>query len=438
MLTAVLVIAAPASAQIAQPTLRSSRPARGLFGGGVGDTSQSLILTAAIGGGIDKAENVQITDGSGVSGGESAPWSGGNAIASTNLAYNLSLGKVYAGANFNAQARYRDNQVHNTFNAMGASANIGWDIASRTSISASQGISRQPRNMNSFYGGWFDSTSSPSTVFDLSGATSLSDYTTSQSAVTFQQGFTERIALNAGYSYYSFGSGASGQVDSSTSTVAAGLAYTIARGISFRIGYGSTSARYGSAAPVRYDGLVMDGGLVFDRALSITRKTHLSFATGLTGARDEGGHTHYFATGRATLTYELGRSWTTALNYRRGVDFNQSFGQPMVLDMVSLGLSGDLSRRFSVSTSAATSWGAIGIAAGDNGFQAVSANANLRTALTRNVGVSLFYAYGHYLVDDPLSLPFGMQPSTDRQSIRATLDLWVPLFTRARRPDASR
>ena len=438
MLTATLAVAAPAFAQIAQPTLRSSRPARGLFGGGIGDTSQSLILTGSVGGGIDKAENVQVFDGAGNPIDQTAPWSGGNAVATTGLAYNLSLGRVYAGASFDARARYRDNQVHNTFNAMGASANVGWNIASRTSLSASQGISRQPRNIQSFYGGWFDSASSPNTVFDLSGATSLGEYTTSQTAVTFQQGFTERIALNAGYSYYSFGSGGVGSVESTTSTVAAGLAYAIARGISFRIGYGSTAARYGSAAPVRYEGLVMDGGLVFDRALSITRKTHLSFSTGLTGARDEGGHTHYFATGRGTLTYEIGRSWTAALNYRRGVDFNQSFGQPMVLDMVSAGLSGDLSRRFNAGFTAASSWGAIGIAAGNNGFSAVSATANLRTALTRNVGVSLLYAYGHYLVDDPRSLPFGMRPSTDRQSIRATLDVWVPLFTRARRPDASR
>jgi len=182
----------------------------------------------------------------------------------------------------------------------------------------------------------------------------------------------------------------------------------------------------------------MDGGLAFDRALSLTRRTHLSLSTGLIGARDIGGQTHYYVTGQGTLTYELGRSWTAALNYRRGVDFNQNIGQPMVMDMVSGGVSGELSRRIHVSTSAASSWGVVGIALGNDRFRATSATANLQTALTRQLGFSVGYVYGHYLFDESTSLPLGMQPSTDRQTIRVTLDLWVPLFTRARRPDASR
>ena len=439
MLFAVLAIAAPASAQIAQPTLRSSRPARGLFGGGVGDASQSLIFTGSVGAGVDKTDNTQVFDVDGIPTGQTVPWSGGHALAMAGLAYNLSLSQVHVGAGVDVRTRYRDTGLSRNFNGVGAHANIGWDITSSTTLAASQGFSRQPRNIQSFYGGWFDAYSSSTTVFDLSGATSLRDYTTTQSAVTLDQSFTDRISLNAGYSFFTTSADGSGVTDSTTSTAAAGLAFKIARGIHFRIGYGTTAARYsGSSDPVRYSGLVMDGGIVFDRAISLTRRTTLSFATGLTGARDQNGFTHYFVTGRGTLTYEIGRSWTSALNYRRGVDFNQNFGQPLVMDMVSAGISGDLSRRFSVSSGVASSWGAIGIGAGNNGFQAFSANANFRTALTRELGASVHYAYGRYLVDDPRTLPFGMQPSTNRQSIRASLDVWIPIFTRARRPDASR
>jgi len=439
MLTAVLAIAAPASAQIAQPTLRSTRPARGLFGGGVGDVSQSLIFTASLGGGYDKAEGGQIINGPGLAPIVSPPWVGSHVVAMTALGYSLSLGRVHAGATFDAHGRFRDGQS-NTFSGMGAGGNIGWDIASRTTLSASQGFSRQPRNMQLFYGGAFDATSTPNTVFDLSGATSLADYTSSQTSVRFQQGITSRIALNAGYSYLTyFGSNNSTMSDATTSTAALGLSYSIAKGVYFRMGYGSTTARYGaSSQPVRYNGLVMDGGLVFDRALSLTRRTSVTFSTGLTGARDDAGLVHYFVAGRGTLSYELGRSWTTAVNYRRGVDFDQTFGQPIVMDMVSAGISGDLNRRFQASAGVAGSWGSIGINAGASGYNAYSASADLRTALTRQLGISLSYAYRHYFVDDQRSLPIGMQPSTDRHSIRATLDLWVPLFTRARRPDATR
>ena len=437
MLATALAVAAPAFAQIAQPTLRSTRPARGLFGGGLGDTSQSLILTASLGGGIDKTDNSQVFDDNGVPTGETAPWTGGYAIAMAGLTYSLSLGDVNIGAGFDAQARYRDVGLSRNFNAIGGNANIGWNIAERTQLSAMQSFSRQPRNMQTFYGGWFDATTSSSPVFDLSGATSLRDYTTLQSAVSFQQGFTDRIALNAGYSYYSSASDGGVVTDSTSSMAAAGIAFNIAKGVQFRIGYGNTVAYYGSTK-VRYSGVMMDGGLFFDRALSLTRKTSLSFSTGLTGARDQNGFNHYFVTGRGTLSYEIGRSWTSALNYRRGVDFNQNLGQPMVMDMASAGISGDLSRRFHLSSAVATSWGAIGIGAGNNGFHAVSFTTNLRTALTRELGASLTYAYGHYLVDDPRTLPLGMRPSTDRHAIRATVDAWFPLFTRARRANASR
>jgi hypothetical protein len=437
MLVTALAIAVPAFAQIAQPTLRSTRPARGLFGGGLGDTSQSLILTGSLGGGIDKTDNSQIFDDNGVPTGETAPWTGGYASAMVGLSYDLSLGKVHTSAGLDARARYRDVGISRNFNAIGANANIGWDITETTVLSATQTYSRQPRNMQSFYGGWFDATTSSSPVFDLSGATSLRDFNTWQTAVTLQQSFTERISLNAGYSYFASSSDGGVATDSTTSTAAAGIAFRIARGVQFRIGYGNTVARYGSTK-VRYGGLVMDGGLFFDRALSLTRRTSLSFSTGLTGARDQNGVTHYFVTGRGTLSYEIGRSWTSALNYRRGVDFNQNFGQPIVMDMVSAGIAGDLSRRFHLSSGVASSWGAIGIGAGNNGFNAVSFTANLRAAITRELGASLTYAYGHYLVDDPRTLPLGMRPNTDRQSIRATVDAWIPLFTRARRPDASR
>jgi len=438
MLTATLGVAASASAQIAHPTLRSTRPARGMFGGGLGDLEQSLIFNGSVGGGYDRAESGQIGSGPDLPITIAPPWSGSYGVATVGLGYTLSRGRVYAGANVDARARYRNGQS-NTFNAIGAGGNIGWEIASRTSVSASQGFSRQPRNMQQFYGNWFDAESTPTTVFDLGGATSFGDYTTSQSAVSFQQGFTDRISLNAGYSHHRYyGSPGDPTTDSRTQTAAAGLAYQIAKGVRFRIGYGHTSARYGSNDPVNYGGLVMDGGLVFDRALSLTRRASLSFATGLTGARDEAGTTHYFATGYANLSYELGRSWTAVLNYRRGVDFNQSLGQPIVMDMLSAGTSGDLSRRFQAGTGVAASWGAIGISAGQGGYDAYSANAWLRMGLTRELGISVNYVYLHYFVDDSRSLPFGMQPSSDRQSIRATLDLWLPLFTRARRSDASR
>jgi hypothetical protein len=53
-----------------------------------------------------------------------------------------------------------------------------------------------------------------------------------------------------------------------------------------------------------------------------------------------------------------------------------------------------------------------------------------------NVGVS--YAYYNHRFDDGVQLSTGIPYGLDRQSVRASVSLWAPIFQRTRRTNASR
>ena len=58
---------------------------------------------------------------------------------------------------------------------------------------------------------------------------------------------------------------------------------------------------------------------------------------------------------------------------------------------------------------------------------------SLSTALTRFMNVGVDYAYFDYSFNEDIVLDAGVPRDINRQSIRAHLSLWAPLFNRARR-----
>ncbi len=95
-----LVIAAPAAAQLPRP----ERPYRGLFGGGVGDTEQSLTLNVQLAGGYD--DNIFADQGAGGGGVPPSSTPPTNVVAqggsygqlSSGLTYSLARTRVSVGA----------------------------------------------------------------------------------------------------------------------------------------------------------------------------------------------------------------------------------------------------------------------------------------------------------------------------------------------------
>jgi hypothetical protein len=75
----------------------------------------------------------------------------------------------------------------------------------------------------------------------------------------------------------------------------------------------------------------------------LTRRTKLSFGTGLVSVSDQTSTRHttrHTAIGNAQLTRELGRTWLATLTYDRDVSFVDTFQQPVISDGVSVGLGG--------------------------------------------------------------------------------------------------
>ncbi len=145
--------------------------------------------------------------------------------------------------------------------------------------------------------------------------------------------------------------------------------------------------------------------------------------------------THYFLTGNIGLNYELGRSWTAAISYRRGVDFDQGLGQPVLVDTASGGITGDIGRRLQLRIGWGYASGSYVFNSAGSGYTTTTGDTTLRWAMTRNLGLSTMYAYYRYHFDQ--SRPVGNFPYSQRHTVRLTLDAWLPLMIRARRTNAA-
>jgi hypothetical protein len=54
------------------------------------------------------------------------------------------------------------------------------------------------------------------------------------------------------------------------------------------------------------------------------------------------------------------------------------------------------------------------------------------------MNVSVSYAYYQHVFDEAVPLAAGVPRSLERNSVRVAINLWAPIFHRARRTDASR
>ena len=73
-----------------------------------------------------------------------------------------------------------------------------------------------------------------------------------------------------------------------------------------------------------------------------------------------------------------------------------------------------------------------------NDFDSYRGTVSLSTALTRWMNVGVNYAYYMYAFESGFELEPGVESDVKRQSIRAHVSFWAPLFNKARRTNASR
>ena len=204
--------------------------------------------------------------------------------------------------------------------------------------------------------------------------------------------------------------------------------------LKLNLGYIFTRAQY-------YDGVTpnehgVNFGLSYDRPISKTRRTSLTFGVGSSRLQrqvlgDEVGVLRPYnqVVGDVTFMRQFGRTWQADGGYHRGVGFVDGIRTPVLTDAVVVGTRGMINRRVDFALNAASTVGeptSVGVLPG---FRTNTASA--RTQMAFNHNTALFAEYIFYFYDFPIGLaPIGAPPRVSRNSVRAGLTLWVPVRTR--------
>ena len=228
--------------------------------------------------------------------------------------------------------------------------------------------------------------------------------------------------------HYTSHTSASRVRDLTTSGGKGSLRVQITKGLAGHIGYATSFDHVESVASGRNRSVTF--GLDFDHPLSLTRKTTMTFGTGLAGVTYVTG-THYHLIGNVQLMRELGRSWGTGLGYVRNVSFMETFAAPVIYDALTGELGGLISRRLRLSASVSGARGQAGQTGGatpSNRFKTAHETVALSYALSGNMAASLDYSHFNYLYDGGILLQPGIPRDMNRQSVRGTLTMSTSIF----------
>jgi opacity protein-like surface antigen len=410
------------------------RPFRGLFGAPPGPNSgQSLDFTASLFGAYD--DDIFAAETGVPSGTAGIPASGWFAGAQAGLAY----GRRTRRANFTATGDIAMNHYpsHDEHSLMYRTAvGLGVQLTGRTHLGLDGVFAYAP-----YYRlGLIPSATDPSGFQDPFGTVSpdynlyrTSSYRSSGD-ITLSRTVSRHSTLSASYSI-GLVDYVHEDLDYRSQGAAVQFAHQMTSNMSFHFGYAYSTAEYTQQSSLsKLDIHNLDIGVNYGRALSISRRTHLSFSTGsamivsdATPLDRLGRDWHYRLLGSATLTHEMGRTWTALASYSRDVAFHEGFNEPLLSDGVSAGLSGLLSRRLQFSSSAGYSFGIVGFNS-DNDFYALSADAGVQYALSRIFALYARYVYYTYEFDSPATLDPRFARALDRQGVRIGLQASLPLM----------
>lgn len=175
-------------------------------------------------------------------------------------------------------------------------------------------------------------------------------------------------------------------------------------------------------------------GVSYSRALSISRRTFFSFATGSAAAVSDdlsepeaGRQTHFRLTGNANLRHEIGRTWTASAGYFRGFDFREGYNEPFFTEGATAGLGGLITRRLSFS--AVGTWSLSTLQReGRTGQDSFTATVQSTYALSRFLALFANYVYYKYDFEEDVPLDPRFPRALDRQGIRVGITTSIPII----------
>jgi hypothetical protein len=206
----------------------------------------------------------------------------------------------------------------------------------------------------------------------------------------------------------------------------AGLTYrhALRQQMAIRVGYGyETGGARGGEPLVFHD---LDAGLEYQRSLTRSRNTYVSFSTGSAVIASETTR-DYRLLADAQLVHRAGRNWTSSIGYHRGIDFVGVLSQLVASDALNTTLNGFFTPRLEASVSAIYSKGHLGIGHGDS-LTTYSGVSRLQYALSRRMAVDLQYLYYFYEFGEGTLRPIGVARQLARQSVRGGIAFWLPIL----------
>jgi hypothetical protein len=417
---AVVGVAAPGFAQ-------QQRPYRGLFGGGVGRTGETLELTADFGAGYDT--NVLSTSNGTEDPGKIKSAGTFNSV-SASLTYQASTKRVGVHGSFMSAATFYPTLQTGTVVSQSAGFGVTFAVTRRTQIAAGVGVSFQPLYL---LAGLPPITEQPfglpSTLSNGLGA-HASEHANISGSASISQSLSKRTTATFGFTRYSTTAALFSNEGLASNAVNAALTVSLAEGLSTGVGYSYSDGGYSESGSIMHSSSIT-GGLSFSRALSVSRKAKLSFSTGTSFITYQG-TTHFDFIGNVSLGREIGRTWTSTVSYYRNAALSETFRQPVMSDTVTAGLTGMINRRLEVSIYGGFAHGDVGFDPTAQAFHALYATVSSTVGLTRSIGLVTTYGYYRYNFAEGVELPHGLPIRSDRQAVSVGLSFWLPLIERRR------
>jgi hypothetical protein len=409
---------------------RPERPYRGLFGGGVDGVNQLLTANLSLGGGYD--DNVLPDVSAGGSGNPLEQKAGALGHFSAGLNYSLSRNRVNAGASAGTSVRYYPSITSSLIHARNGTAGVSVRVLDKPTITLSQSAAYQPVSIATLFPAAIEPNVGEGAPPDLDVVLTEDHYLSYFGGLGLNQRLTRRSTFSGDYSYrIRNASRTRGQFNQQRAGTT--FLHSLSRDLGLRLGYGYADTNYASGERIGYHNA--DVGLDFNKALAVSRRTTLSFTTG-SSASTHGSRVRYRATGSARVLHEIGRTWNASLAYRRGMQFVETLEQPIFGDSATFQVGGFLNRRVQFQSSARALIGDSGFSE-SNSFDTYHGVASVSVGVTRHVGLTFGYSYYHYRFDPDVPLPVGVARTIDRQSVRAQVNLWAPLY-QPRTRDAAR
>jgi hypothetical protein len=419
---------------------RAQRPVTGIFGGSGYDAEPVHVLdtTVSVGGAFESNEHRGLDQRT------LSPFEQSGFYTSLDGALNYGWRgeKVAFGANAGAQNRYYaetgDFLSVDRYGGVGLVASF----ARRTQLEVNQTVSYSP----AYFSGMFPALSSdvPGSVDALGPDYAVSDLYafTYETSAGISHGLTERTTLGFSSSVKRTDfSERSGYQDLVSYSVGGRLDRQLTQNAKARFGYYYRRGQYAfvneAVDTTIHD---LDVGLDYDKALSLTRRTHIDFGMGSSIVTEpiSGGDAtapvedrlQYELKGSVGLSHEMGQTWLARVAYERGLGLVEGFPEPVFADGVSASLGGFFNRRVELRIDASYANGNIGRVAESSRLEAYSGLARLQYAINRNLAASGEYFFYHYDIGRAVMLPLGVSHFQDRGGIRGWLTMWFPTLRR--------